>query len=557
MLYHPDRNPGFVNDANEKLKEINEAHDVLSNHAKRAAYDRSSSFRTNVGPPYKGADIETDVAISLWEAYEGTERRVEANGRQITIVIPRGVDNGNRLKVSGKGRPGVNGGDAGDLYLRIQVDVDRQFERRGYHLYVDVEVDKNTAKRGGQVNVPTFAGVVSVSIPPGTESGVSLRLAGKGMPKRGHNASFGDLMVKVTVKEIYHNYMDAYEWGALPKRETPAGYVYLLHDYELSGRYKIGYTNHPSRRFKEFYTATSVKTKVVNVIESDDAASLERDLHRRYAKKRKKGEWFDLSAAEVKEIRNWEMGMAEPSYYEASPYYRKRSANVHQYEPHKNLSDLNEEETWQSARSEKKKKLTWKTGCLYLFLIAIAGSLLSEFDLDSTSRRSSYSTRQKAPVVRTSVSTTNRASSATYYVRTSDNYPANVRECPRTTANCTVIGRLLPGETVRQLERVAGERIGDTDTWIKIRHIGKIAYIHSSVLSSNRVSAPTYYVTTKNNVSAAVRSCPRITIDCAVIDGLLPGSAVRPQEAVAGESVNGNVIWFKFRHNSKICIHTQ
>lgn len=578
MLYHPDRNPGFVDDANERLKEINEAHEVLSDDAKRAAYDhsnnshtkasephksadnRADSSRTTGGIPRNGDDIEEEVSIHLWEAYEGTQRQIEVNGRQITVVIPRGADTGNRLKVSGKGRPGTNGGSAGDLYLRVHVFADLQFERRDDHLYVDVEIDKYTAMHGGQIDVLTMTGTVSLRIPPGTFTGRTLRLAGKGMPIRGSNVAFGDLMVKVTVPEIKLPYMKVYEWEALPKRENPAGYVYLVHDVELSGRYKIGRTNYPKRRFEQFRTATSVQTNVVHVLETEDATALERELHQRYAGNRKTGEWFNLSVAQVKEIINWDTEISTSSYYAASPYYSKRAANVDQYTPQKKLSNLHEAENWHSARAEKKKKLTWKTGCLYLFLFVFAGSLLSDLNNNSTSRRAYSTAGQRASVTRNAgtsanraaVSTANRASATIYYVKTSDNFPANVRLCPRTTANCTVFGRLLPGEAVRQLERVAGEKIGGNENWIKFRHDGKIVYIHSSVLSSSRVSTPNYYVRTKNNASAAVRSCPRRTVDCTVVGGLLPGDAVHPQEAVTGESVNGNVIWFKFRHNGKI-----
>ena len=211
---------------------------------------------------------------------------------------------------------------------------------------------------------------------------------------------------------------------------------------------------------------------------------------------------------------------------------------------------------WHNVRA-KKKKLTWKAGCLFLFLILFAGNLLSGLDLDSTSRRSSSSTCREASEVRTAGTTANRASAATSYVKTSDNFPANVRLCPRTTENCKVIGGLLPGDAVHPLEGVAGESISGNENWIKFRFNGTIAYIHSSLLSSSRTSTSTYYVTTKNNASAAVRSCPRRTADCTVIGGLLPGDTVRPQEAVAGESVNGNVIWLKFRHNGKIAyIHS-
>ena len=226
-------------------------------------------------------------------------------------------------------------------------------------------------------------------------------------------------------------------------------------------------------------------------------------------------------------------------------------------------------ETWQNPTAVNKKKLTWKTGCLYLFLILSAVTLLDAlvggFDLNSSSRRSSSSARQfrsavratTSSVNRAAVSTASRASTVTYYVKTSDSFPANVRICPRTAANCKVVDRLMPGEAVRQLERVAGEEIDGNEDWIKFRHSGKNGYIHSGVLSSSHVSTPTYYVATLNSNSAAVRSCPRTTADCAVISGMLPGDEVHPQEAVTGERVNGSVVWFKFRPQWENSVHSQ
>jgi len=375
-------------------------------------------------------------------------------------------------------------------------------------------------------------------------------------------------------------YMDTHEWEALPRLYKPAGYVYLLQDVEVSGHIKIGFTNHPKRRLSDFGVTLPFETKVVLILESDDAVALERALHQHYAAHRKKGEWFDLSAAEVQEIRNWDTGMSTPSDYATLSASYGRAEFVNQYVPQEEspysyeeepsdyygeeLPYLYEDEQQHDTEAEKKKE-KWKTGCLYAFLFLFAAGLLGELDLNSPVNSPSSSARQNRPALRVTVSTANRAtvstanraSAATYYVKTSDGFPANVRECPQTKANCAVIGRLLPGDAVRQMERVAGENIGGNENWIKFRHSGKIAYIHSSVLSSSRVSAPTYHVTTKNNASAAVRSCPQRTIDCKVIGGLLPGAAIQPQEAVAGESVNGNVTWFKFRLNGKMAyIHS-
>lgn len=394
--------------------------------------------------------------------------------------------------------------------------------------------------------------------------------------------------IQAETTAINQRYLETYEWESLPKLDEPAGYVYLLQDVDVTGFYKIGYTNNPERRLNKFGVELPFKTQVVDIIRTDDARLLERTLHRRYADKRRKGEWFDLTASEVTEIRNLDIGISAESNYATASYYSGHSDSANQYAPRADATyrfgeqrtDIYEEdlsdsygeqlsysyqaEPWQVSKAEK-KKLTWKTGCLYLFLFSVAVNLLGGLDLGSPLTGPSSSARQNRPAVRATVSTANRAavttanrtSIAISYVKTSDNSPANVRECPRTTANCTVIARLLPGEAIRQAERVSGEKIGGNEHWVKFRLNGKTAYIHSSVLSSSRMVTPTYYVNTLNNKSAAVRSCPRRTVDCAVIVGLLPGDVVQPQEAVAGESVNGNVIWFKFNHNGRIAyIHS-
>ena len=400
----------------------------------------------------------------------------------------------------------------------------------------------------------------------------------------------------LTAREaISHSYMEAHEWEALPRLDPPAGYVYLLHSAEVSGRYKIGHTNNLKRRMKELRTGISVEHNLVHFIVTDDSAGLEREFHQRYKMDRKHREWFDLSPAQVEEICNWDTGLLTPPDYGTPSNYPGHSQSIFQYAQQEELLDLYETETWQSAEpsdyalapyyprhsqsdyqhvqqqelpelyevgtrqngeaNKSARKLTWKKGCLYLFFLLFAASLMPRTDHNSTSRRSSSSARRNESVVRTPVTTTNRTSAATStatsYVKTSDNFPANVRACPRTTSQCAVIGRLLPGEAVRQLERVAGEKIGGSNKWIKFRHDGKIAYIHSSVLSASRVSTPIYHVATNNNASASVRSCPRRTGDCKVIGGLLPGVAIRPQEAVTGELVNGNPVWIKFRHDGK------
>ena len=92
--------------------------------------------------------------------------------------------------------------------------------------------------------------------------------------------------------------------GALPPTEHPAGYVYVIQDVDISKFYKIGRTNNPSRRFNEFSHALPFKIEVVAVVQTEDAPTLEWQLHQRYAEQQQRGEWFKLHDRHVREICN-------------------------------------------------------------------------------------------------------------------------------------------------------------------------------------------------------------------------------------------------------------
>ena len=241
--YHPDANPEDST-AEARFKEVNEAYEVLSDEEKRSAYDRFGAnwqqyqnfngenpfansgeapftdmsdifetifsgaggrrrghggFHTRADFPRAGQDIEQDVHISLREAYEGTQRIVSKDGRDITVRIPRGAATGTKVRLAGEGHPGYNGGSAGHLYLVVQVAEDPQFERKGDDLYVDVKVDAMTAMLGGDAEVPTLARPLRSKIRAGTQTGQKLRLTGKGMPKLRKGDEHGDLYARVMI----------------------------------------------------------------------------------------------------------------------------------------------------------------------------------------------------------------------------------------------------------------------------------------------------------------------------------------------------------------------
>jgi DnaJ-class molecular chaperone len=151
----------------------------------------------------QGEDVEGDVEITLPEAYRGTEKSVQiapANGdrpRRLTVKIPAGVRDGQRIRLAGQGTPGAGGGPAGDAFLRVRVKPHPFFTRDGDDLRVELPVALHEAMLGGEVTVPTLKGRVSLRIPAETQNGRTIRLAGQGMPRT--SGGHGDLYATVKV----------------------------------------------------------------------------------------------------------------------------------------------------------------------------------------------------------------------------------------------------------------------------------------------------------------------------------------------------------------------
>ncbi|MTI15103.1 molecular chaperone DnaJ [Sansalvadorimonas verongulae] len=119
--------------------------------------------------------------------------------KTLSVKVPKGVDTGDRIRLSGEGEAGANGGPAGDLYVQIDVREHDIFQRDGKHLYCEVPVTFTDAALGGELEVPTLDGKVKLKIPPETQTGKMFRLRGRGvLPVRGGNQ--GDLICKVVVE---------------------------------------------------------------------------------------------------------------------------------------------------------------------------------------------------------------------------------------------------------------------------------------------------------------------------------------------------------------------
>ncbi len=261
---HPDRNPNDPK-AGERFKEINEAYQVLSDTEKRARYDQlgesyfqwqqggqpAGGFKwedwftpTQAGNVHVGGleDIlggdfseffrrifggmpdasnpiagrggytrgraaapsyQQEVVISLYEAYQGTTRRLELDGRRLEVKIPPGAKTGTKVRVA-NAIPTGSGGQKGDLYLLIKIAEDPRFELKGIDLHTEVTIDLYTAVLGGEVTVQTLSGNVLLTIPAGIQPGQSIRLAGRGFPRLNSPNVKGNLYAHIKVK-IPHN----------------------------------------------------------------------------------------------------------------------------------------------------------------------------------------------------------------------------------------------------------------------------------------------------------------------------------------------------------------
>lgn len=230
--YHPDTNPNDK-DAESRFKKLNEAYEVLSDTDKRAKYDQLGSnyqqwqrnswsesqtngsggfedlFSTIFGggarretykQPIRGRDLEQPIEITLEESYHGTERVLNRGGKRRTIRIPQGARDGTRIRVAGEGEPGYANGQPGDLFLIVTVKPHPAFDRTEDDLYTDLKVNLFTAVLGGEVVVPTLAGDVKLRIPAGTQSGKTIRINERGMPKLREPEQKGDLYARVLVQ---------------------------------------------------------------------------------------------------------------------------------------------------------------------------------------------------------------------------------------------------------------------------------------------------------------------------------------------------------------------
>jgi len=250
--YHPDQNPGDAK-AETRFKEISEANAVLSDPKQRQEYDAIRAMaggRPRFAPggtggfedvfggfgggprvqysqgdfddllggfmggqggfggfggaqrPSKGRDITANASLDFRSAVQGDTLKLTVGGRSMTVRIPAGVHDGQKIKLTGKGEPSQTGGPAGDLIVTVKVRAHPVFRLDGLNLRVDVPVTFTEAALGATIEVPTLGGdPVKLKVPAGTPSGRVLRVKGKGVQSK---KGTGDLLAQVQVAVPSH-----------------------------------------------------------------------------------------------------------------------------------------------------------------------------------------------------------------------------------------------------------------------------------------------------------------------------------------------------------------
>ena len=246
---HPDLNPGDKA-AEDKFKQITAAYDILGDVEKRrrfdlgeidgsgqerpqqryyreyaggedaaryrstAGYEDLGSFSDLFGDLFgkeagaargggrrfstRGADAQYRLDVDFLEAVNGAKKRITLpDGGTLDVTIPAGVAEGQVMRLKGKGRPGRDGGGPGDALVEILVSPHPVFAREGDDIVVEVPITIDEAVLGGKIEVPTIGGRVFATVPPGSSTGKTLRLKGRGI--KGKDGKQGDQLVKLTV----------------------------------------------------------------------------------------------------------------------------------------------------------------------------------------------------------------------------------------------------------------------------------------------------------------------------------------------------------------------
>src|SRR5450755_470070 len=162
-------------------------------------FGNRSGGRRGASPGMKGADIASEVSVDFISALRGAELklRLQDGGDGITVRVPPGAGDGDKVRIAGHGAPGAFGGPPGDLLLSIRVTKHPYFERSGLDLYLDLPITVGEAYRGAKVRVPTPDGPITLTVPKHAQSGQVARLKGRGVKRK---TDTGDLYIRFQIK---------------------------------------------------------------------------------------------------------------------------------------------------------------------------------------------------------------------------------------------------------------------------------------------------------------------------------------------------------------------
>lgn len=240
--YHPDISSSAGEFSEERFKDINEAYKVLSNTVTRKKYDRmwnsrigykkknenikreegslfsnffkmffgeiykedekKSSLKNNKKISKKGENIETEIEISIEEAFYGINKKISLralNGKMktFTIKIPVGIRNGEKIRLIGQGKKGENGGNNGDLFIKVNIIDNKQFKLKGIDLYTDLYLTPWEAALGTKTTVESIDDTISLYIPQGIGSGEKVKISNKGY--QDGKGGRGDLIAEIKI----------------------------------------------------------------------------------------------------------------------------------------------------------------------------------------------------------------------------------------------------------------------------------------------------------------------------------------------------------------------
>ena len=231
--YHPDVNVGDSL-AEERIKDINEAYRVLSVPSSKRKYDRIwnshhlvnkkfnmkgkdsivKMFFGNIKQnqeekreqknkePLRGENVETEINTTIYEAFNGSDKKIslrtiDGKMKTFTVSIPQGIRDGEKIRLIGQGKPGINGGKNGDLFIKINIKNDKRFKLQGCDMYTDLLISPWEAALGTRVNIQSIDEETKVYIPQGIQSGEKIRIPGKGY--KDGKGSRGDLIAEVKI----------------------------------------------------------------------------------------------------------------------------------------------------------------------------------------------------------------------------------------------------------------------------------------------------------------------------------------------------------------------